>query len=116
MRGEYLILMAACLLLTLPLEFWLRARVYRRPRRLALAALPVLAVFYLWDATAITRGHWDFNPDRTLGVLLPGGVPVDELAFFVTIPLCGLLTYEAVGTVLEWWRQRTRHRREGIDA
>ena len=33
-RYQYLLLMAGCLLITLPLEFVLRARVYRRPRRL----------------------------------------------------------------------------------
>ena len=37
-RYQYLLLMAGCLLITLPLEFVLRARVYRRPRRLLLVA------------------------------------------------------------------------------
>ena len=104
MPGEYLLLMAACLLLTLPLEFWLRARVYRRPLRLALALLPALVVFYVWDAVAIARGHWSYSPEQTTGWLLPFGVPVEELVFFLVIPVCGLLTYEAVGTV-----RRRRH-------
>lgn len=102
MKGEYLLLMAGCLALTLPLEFWLRARVYRRPVRLALALLPALVVFYLWDAVAIARDHWSYSPDHTSGVLLPGAVPLEELVFFLVIPVCGLLTYEAVGNVLRW--------------
>ncbi len=100
MRGEYLLLMAACLLVTLPLEFWLGARVYRRPVRLLIALLPAVVVFSVWDAVAIARGHWDYSPDHTTGWLLPGAVPIEELVFFVVIPICGLLTYEAVGTVL----------------
>ena len=40
-RFHYMLLMAGCLLVTLPLEFWLAARVYRRPRRLLLAVVPV---------------------------------------------------------------------------
>ncbi len=100
MKGEYLLLMAACLAITLPLEFWLRARVYRRPVRLALAMAPALVVFYLWDLVAISRGHWWFSPRHTTGLLLPGGVPVEELSFFLVIPICSLLTFEAVGTVL----------------
>jgi lycopene cyclase domain-containing protein len=99
MRAEYLLLMAACLLVTLPLEFRWRARVYRRPVRLLLALAPVV-VFLVWDAMAIARGHWSFDPERTSGVLLPGSVPLEELVFFLVVPLCGLLTYEAVGTVL----------------
>jgi lycopene cyclase domain-containing protein len=106
MRAEYLVLMGACLLVTLPLEFWLRARVYRRPLRLLIALVPSVVVFYVWDAIAIARGHWEYSPDHTTGWLLPGGVPIEELVFFVVIPICGLLTYEAVGTVLA--RRRAR--------
>lgn len=106
MRSEYLLLLAACLAITLPLEFVLGARVYRRPKRLVLALLPVVAIFYLWDAIAISRGHWDYHPGRTTGILLPGAMPLEELAFFVVIPLCGLLTYEAVDNVLRRSRRR----------
>lgn len=106
MAYEYLIVLAACVLVTLPLEFVLGARVYRRPARLAAVVLPVAAVFYLWDLVAIARGHWWFNPARTSGVVLPGGVPLEEALFFLVIPLCGLLTYEAVGSVLDRLRSR----------
>ena len=105
MPAEYLLLMAACLAVTLPLECWLRARVYRRWRRLLLALVPVVLLFSVWDVWAIGRGHWDYSPDHTTGWILPGGLPVEELVFFVVIPICGLLTYEAVGTVL---RRRPR--------
>ena len=100
MKGEYLLVMAACLAVTLPLEFWLRARVYRRPLRLLFALLPAVVVFYVWDAIAIARDHWRYSPGHTTGVLLPAAVPVEEFVFFVVVPICGLLTYEAVGTVL----------------
>lgn len=108
MKAEYLLLMAACLLVTLPLEFWLRARVYRRPRRLLIALVPTVVVFFVWDAIAIARGHWSYSPDHTTGVLLPGAVPIEELVFFVVVPICGLLTYEAVGTVLRRRRRSTK--------
>jgi len=99
-RYQYLALMAGCLLLTLPLEFWLSARVYRRPRRLVLTVVPVTLVFVAWDLFAIRRDHWSFSPEFTTGLLLPGGIPLEEVVFFVVIPLCSLLTYEAVGTIL----------------
>lgn len=108
-RYQYLLLMAGCLLVTLPLELVLRARVYRRPRRLLLALLPVLVVFVAWDVLGIVRGHWWYSAQYTTGILLPAEVPLEELVFFVVIPVCGLLTYEAVGTVLGWlhrWRAR----------
>jgi len=104
MPAEYLLLMAACVAITLPLEFVLGARVYRQPRRLVLAVLPLLVIFYVWDAIAIARGHWDYSPAHTLGWLLPFAVPIEEVVFFIVIPLCGLLTFEAVGRML---RRRT---------
>jgi lycopene cyclase domain-containing protein len=97
---QYLLLMAGCLVVTLPLEIVFRARVYRRWRLLLRALLPVTAVFVLWDAVAIARGHWWYSARFTTGILLPGSVPVEELVFFLVIPVCGVLTYEAVGTVL----------------
>ena len=44
-RFQYLGLMIACLVLTLPLELVIGARVWRRPARLARAVLPVAAGF-----------------------------------------------------------------------
>ena len=99
-RFQYLILMGLCLLVTLPLEFVLGARVWRRPRRL-LAALGIpLVIFLVWDVIAIARGHWDYNPRYVTGWRLPFELPVEELVFFLTIPICSLLTLEAVRRVL----------------
>ena len=97
--------MAACAAITLPLEWAFRARVYRRPRRLLRALLPALAIFLVWDAWAIERGTWWFSERYTTGWEIGFGIPVEELTFFVVIPLCTLLTYESVKTVLGWLRR-----------
>jgi lycopene cyclase domain-containing protein len=99
-RFQYLGLMAACLVVTLPLEFIFGARVWRRPRRLFAALWVPVVVFVAWDIVAIARGHWSYNPAYVTGWQLPGDLPVEELAFFVVIPICSLLTYEAVKRVL----------------
>jgi lycopene beta-cyclase len=95
-RYQYLLLMAGCLVVTLPLELVVGARVWRQPRRLALALAPTIAVFVVWDVIAIAREHWSFSDRYTTGWSLPGDLPVEELVFFVVIPICGLLTLEAV--------------------
>lgn len=99
---SYLGMLAFCLVGTLPLELWLGVRVYRQWRRLLLTLLPVVAVFVVWDLYAISAGHWDFDPSQLLGVVLPGGVPVEELLFFVVVPTCALLAFEAVRRVKGW--------------
>ena len=99
---SYVGVLAVCLLGTLPLELWLKVGVYRRWRRLLLTLLPVVAVFVAWDLYAIHAGHWGFDPAQTVGVELPGGLPLEELLFFVVVPLCSVLAYEAVRTVRGW--------------
>ncbi|MDP9497466.1 MAG: lycopene cyclase domain-containing protein [Actinomycetota bacterium] len=101
MRFTYLAVLAACLLGTLPLEIVLRTRVYARPLRLALTLLPVLVVFVAWDVLAIRAGHWAYDPAQVTGVQL-GPLPLEELAFFVVIPVCAVLTLEAVRAVRGW--------------
>ena len=100
-RATYLVLMAACVLVTLPLELVLRARVYARPRRWLASLLPVSLVFGVWDYLAIRRGHWSYSPRFTSGVRLLGGVlPLEEVVFFLVVPTCAILTYQAVCRLL----------------
>lgn len=89
----YLAVMLACLVGTLPLELFLRTRVYSRWRRLLLTLTPVLAVFLTWDALAIRAGQWSY---RHLVGLRIGNLPVEEVVFFLVIPTCAVLTLEAV--------------------
>ena len=110
---QYLVLMVGCLVLTLPLEFAFGARVWRRPRRLIRAVLPVASVFIAWDVWASARGDWSFDRRFTIGWRLPGGMAVEEILFFATIPICGLLTLESVRNMLagstplqRWMRSR----------
>ena len=101
MQLVYLAVLAGCVLGTLPLEIVLRTRVYGRPLRLLLTLLPVLVVFVVWDLLAIRAGHWTYDPEQTTGILL-GDLPLEELAFFLVIPVCAVLTLEAVRAVKGW--------------
>jgi lycopene cyclase domain-containing protein len=98
----YLGLLAGCIVVTAPLELVLRVRVYARWRRLLVALLPEFTVFVVWVLYAIAQGHWHYSGERTLGVRLPGGIPVEEVLFFLVVPLCAVLTLEAVRKVTGW--------------
>ena len=104
-RWQYLIVLGACLAITLPLEIF-RPGVYRQPRRAARAVLPVAAVFILWDEIAINAHFWHYNPAYVVGVNLPVHMPIEEVLFFLVIPLCGLLTYNAVSAILRMVTRR----------
>jgi lycopene cyclase domain-containing protein len=91
-----LLILAACVVGTLPLEFVLHTRVYARWLRLVGTLLPVALVFGAWDLGAIHAGWWRFDPRYLVGGRLPGRLPIEELLFFLVIPTCAVLTLEAV--------------------
>jgi lycopene cyclase domain-containing protein len=104
-RWQYLIVLGACLAVTAPLELF-GSGVYRQPRRLLRAVAPVAVAFLIWDVIAVAAGVWWYNPRYLAGLSLPGGLPIEEVLFFLVIPICGLLTYSAVDTILRSARRR----------
>ncbi len=111
-RWQYLIVLGACLLVTAPLELFGRG-VYRQPRRLLAALVPVAAVVRIWDAIAVAAGVWWYNPRYILGLIAPGGLRLEEVRVFAVIPRGGWLTYTGVGACLAMLKRgqpRWRHR------
>jgi lycopene cyclase domain-containing protein len=95
---SYVAMLVFCLVGTLPLVPAFRLRVLRQPRRLALTVLAAGSPFLLWDVYATRAGHWRFDPAQTLPPRVVG-LPLEEVAFFVVIPVVSVLTYEAVRAV-----------------
>jgi lycopene cyclase domain-containing protein len=95
----YVLVLAGCAAAALWLEPVLKVHVLRRWRRLLLTVLPVVVVFVLWDLAAIAAGQWTFDPKQITGVILPGGLPLDEVLFFLVVPVCAVLGFEAVRAV-----------------
>jgi lycopene cyclase domain-containing protein len=95
----YLFVLVGCLASALWLEPLFKVNVLRRWRRLVLTLVPVLIVFVLWDLAAIAAGHWTFDPAQTTGIVFPGGLPLDEVLFFLVVPVCAILGFEAVRAV-----------------
>lgn len=96
----YLAVLLGCLACAGWLEPVLKVGVLARHRRvlrtIALVSVPFLAV----DLAAVLAGWWWFDADLTVGLILPGGMPVEELLFFLVVPVCAILGFEAVRTVL----------------
>lgn len=104
-RWQYLIVLGLCLAITAPLEIFGNG-VYRQARRALRALLPVAAIFLVWDAVAIAAKIWTYDGKYLIGIDIPPNIPIEEVLFFVVIPVCGLLTYNAVSTILDWSRRR----------
>ncbi len=96
----YLAVLVVCLASAAWLEPWVRVR--RRWRRLVLSVVPVAALFAAWDLAAIAGGEWSFDRNQLIGVVLPGGLPLEELLFFLVVPVCAVLGFEAVRRATGW--------------
>jgi lycopene cyclase domain-containing protein len=82
------------------LEFAFRLKVLRDPIRLLKTIALASPLFVLWDAYAIANDHWFFNPELTLGIYGPLGIPLEEYLFFIVIPIAAVLTLEGVTNFL----------------
>ncbi|MBL0747604.1 lycopene cyclase domain-containing protein [Nocardioides baculatus] len=105
LQWSYVAMLAFCLAGTLPLVPAFRLDVLRQPRRLALTVLLAGVPFLLWDLYATHAGHWRFDADQTLPPRI-AGLPLEEVAFFVVIPLVSVLTFEAVKVARRRWAER----------
>jgi lycopene cyclase domain-containing protein len=102
-RYGYLVMILFTIFGSFWLEIVLKTRVLARLRRAMIAILPVSSIFLIWDFYAVSRDHWDFDADQTLGINGPFEIPLEEFLFFLVVPLAALLTLEAVRNVKRKW-------------
>ena len=97
----------AMLLFTVAGSFWLeiilKVGVLRRVKRTIFTIAPMAIIFLLWDLYAIHAGHWFFDSKQILGIFIPGRIPLEEVLFFVIVPLAVIMTIEAVRSVKKNW-------------
>ena len=117
-RFQYAALLLGCVVVTLPLEFVFRARVYRRFGRLVRAMVAPVMLLWAIDSMAMVRGLWSYSRRFTVGLVIPHKLPIEEIGFFVIVPICAILTFEAAanvysGKVVAPWDGRRRRGRAG---
>lgn len=95
----YLAVLAGIFLASAWLEIVVRTRVFRRWRRLLLTLAVTIVPLVIWDWYAIVERHWHFH--NMTGVQL-GVLPLEELMFFIVVPIAGILSLEAVRAVRGW--------------
>ena len=101
MFGEwsYMAMLGFVLVASWWLEFAFKLRVLRNPKRMLTTLALVSPWFVLWDAYAISLGHWFFDRNQMLGIIGPLNIPLEEYLFFILIPIAAMLTLEGVTKV-----------------
>lgn len=83
------------ILFPLLFSFEKNIRFYRRIPALLASLSIVSTVYIIWDIIAASRGDWGFSEFYT-GSLRFGGLPLEEILFFVTVPYAIIFTYETI--------------------
>ena len=63
------------------------------------AQVLVLLGYLIWDTWAIYKKAWYFDKKQIIGVYLLPKVPIEEVLFFIVVPLVSVLTYLSLGKI-----------------
>jgi lycopene cyclase domain-containing protein len=109
--GTYLGLELAWGLVPLMIQFAFGADILWRRRGLLLATfLPAALYLCAVDAIAIRSGTWTIDPQQSIGLLIAGVLPVEEVIFFsltTALVVCGMtlmLAPESLPRAQAWWK------------
>ena len=56
----------------------------------------ILAMYTAWDVWAIENHNWRFDSEQIVRINIFGILPIEEILFFVIVPLITVLTYLAL--------------------
>ena len=104
LKFSYLAMLIFTAVASFWLEFAFKVHVLRRMKRVLLSLLPISLGFLIWDAYAIAQGHWYFDKKQVTGLNGPFNIPIEEILFFLVIPLAVLMTLEGVTRLKPNWK------------
>jgi lycopene cyclase domain-containing protein len=56
----------------------------------------ILVIYLAWDFWAVSKGSWYFDREQTVGLYIFSRLPIEEVLFFIIVPLMVVLTYLAL--------------------
>ena len=69
---------------------------------LAKTQIAILVIYLSWDSWAIARDNWFFDKRQILDIDLLPKVPIEEVLFFIVVPLATIFSYQALLKLTRW--------------
>jgi lycopene cyclase domain-containing protein len=62
----------------------------------------ILVIYLAWDFWAISKHNWYFDSKQMLNIFPIPKVPIEEILFFIVVPLTTVITYKALLKLTKW--------------
>jgi len=66
----------------------------------------ILAVYLIWDFWAISKRNWYFDSHQMLNIFIIPKVPLEEVLFFIVVPVTTVMTFKALLKITKWESDR----------
>lgn len=93
---HYLMVLAFIGMCAVFVNFGFRLRIKSKWKLFFMTDAVILAIYLAWDFWAVAKGSWYFDPEQIMGFYIFGQLPIEEVLFFVIVPLMVVLTYLAL--------------------
>jgi len=101
----YLVVIAFIALCALGVNLGFHLKILRRWPELLLTEFSIIVIYLSWDTWAIAKNNWFFDTHQILNIDVLPKVPLEELLFFIIVPLTTILTYQALLKLTGWNRK-----------
>ena len=98
-----LIFIAIC---AVGVNFGFRLQFSKKLRLFLLTDSLILFIYLIWDFWAVSKGSWFFDPNQILGIMLLGKLPIEEVLFFIIVPMKTVMTYMALTNLTGWGKTK----------
>ena len=102
---RYLAVISFIAICAIGVNFGFRLRILKSWKALILTQVSILAIYLSWDFWAILNKHWFFDPKQILNIDALPNVPIEEVLFFIVVPLVTILSYQSLLKLTGWNRK-----------
>jgi lycopene cyclase domain-containing protein len=99
---SYLAVIAFVALCAFGINLGFALRIGKRWRELLLTQFAIVIIYLSWDTWAIAKKNWFFDTHQIVNINVLPKVPLEELLFFIVVPLTIILSYQALLKLTGW--------------
>ena len=103
---HYLLVLLFISICAVGVNFGFKLKISQSLKIFLKADLLILLIYLIWDLWAVSKGSWYFDANQILGLKLFGQLPIEEVLFFVIVPLMSVLTYLALIKLTGWGKTK----------